>query len=240
MQGPITDDHMPFRSARGEPRILLVEDDRTSALISARELEQAGMRVDVAVDGVSGLARACEQQHDLVVLDIELPGMNGFEVLRELRSARHSTPVLVLSGRTERQDVVRGLEDGADDYLAKPYCGEELVARIRAILRRELRNPEPVLCFGDLTLDRANQAAQCAGKNLRLTPRELMLLSVLIADAPQLVQRAKLLHDVCGFSFDPGTNVIDVHVSKLRRKLQLAGSVVQLATVRGTGFRLVA
>lgn len=231
---------MPFRSAGGEPRILLVEDDRTSALLIARELEQAGMRVDVAGDGESGLARACEHRHDLVVLDIELPGMNGFEVLRELRSARHSTPVLMLSGRTERVDVVRGLEDGADDYLAKPHCGEELVARIRAILRRELRSPDPVLSFGDLTLDRANQSASCAGKTLRLTPRELMLLAVLLADAPRLVLRTKLLKDVCGFSFDPGTNVIDVHVSRLRRKLQQAGSIVQLATVRATGFRLMA
>ncbi len=220
-------------------RILVVEDDRKVARFIQQGLEEEGHAVDVAGDGEEGGLLAHVNPYDVVVLDIQLPKKNGLQLAAELRRERVTTPILLLTARDSTEDVVRGLDAGADDYLTKPFAFDELVARIRALGRRGgLPAAGGVLRFGDVELDRSRFHASRGGRELALTPREFRLLAHLLERPGEVVGRTELLEKVWDMSFDPGTNVVDVHVSNLRRKLEEGGAGRILHTIRGVGFVL--
>ena len=220
-------------------RILVVEDDRKVARFIQQGLEEEGHAVDVAGDGEEGGLLAHVNPYDVVVLDIQLPKRNGLQLAAELRREGIATPILMLTARDSTEDVVRGLDAGADDYLTKPFAFEELVARLRALGRRSAAAPAGgSLRFADVEVDRARHRASRGGRELALTPREFRLLAYLLERPDEVVTRVELLEKVWDMSFDPGTNVVDVHVSNLRRKLEEGGGPRVLHTVRGIGFSL--
>jgi DNA-binding response OmpR family regulator len=220
-------------------RILVVEDDRKVARFIQQGLEEEGHAVDVAGDGEEGGLLAHVNPYDVVVLDIQLPKRNGLQLAAELRREGIATPILMLTARDSTEDVVRGLDAGADDYLTKPFAFEELVARLRALGRRSAAAAAGgVLRFADVEVDRARHRASRGGRELALTPREFRLLAYLLERPDEVVTRIELLEKVWDMSFDPGTNVVDVHVSNLRRKLEEGGGPRVLHTVRGIGFSL--
>jgi len=220
-------------------RILVVEDDRKVARFIQQGLEEEGHAVDVAADGESGLLLAHVGPYDVLILDIQLPKRNGLQLAAELRRERVTVPILMLTARDTTEDVVRGLDAGADDYLTKPFAFDELVARVRALGRRGgTPTAGGVLRFDDLELDRGRFSATRGGRTLALTPREFRLLAYLLERPEQVVTRTELIEKVWDMSFDPGTNVVDVHVSNLRRKLEEGGEPRLLHTVRGVGFVL--
>ncbi len=220
-------------------RILVVEDDRKVARFIQQGLEEEGHAVDVAGDGEEGGLLAHVNPYDVIVLDIQLPKKNGLQLAAELRREQVRTPILMLTARDSTEDVVRGLDAGADDYLTKPFAFEELVARLRALGRRTAAAPAGgVLRVADVEVDRAPHCASRGGRDLALTPREFRLLAYLLERPDEVVTRIELLEKVWDMSFDPGTNVVDVHVSNLRRKLEEGGEPRLLHTVRGVGFSL--
>ena len=220
-------------------RILIVEDDPKAAAFLQTGLGENGFVADVAGDGIDGLHLALGQQYDLVVLDAMLPGLDGWSVLRRVRE-QQQTPVLMLTARDAVADRVRGLELGADDYLVKPFAFSELLARVRSVLRRgPARQPE-VLQIGDLTVDLVRQRAERAGRRLALTPKEFQLLALLARRSGEVLSRTLLAEQVWDMNFDSDTNVIDVHVRRLRRKLDEPFGVELLHTVRGAGYVLEA
>ena len=220
-------------------RILLVEDDRKVARFIQQGLEEEGHAVDVAGDGEEGGLLAHVNPYDVLVLDIQLPRKNGLQLAAELRREGVATPVLMLTARDSTEDVVRGLDSGADDYLTKPFAFDELVARVRALGRRSgAPTAGGTLHFADVELDRGRFHAARAGRDLGLTPREFRLLAYLLERPDQVVGRTELLEKVWDLSFDPGSNVVDVHISNLRRKLEEGGAPRLLNTVRGVGFAL--
>ena len=220
-------------------RILVVEDDRKVARFIHQGLAEEGHAVDVAGDGEEGALLAHVNPYDVIVLDIQLPKKNGLQLAAELRREGIATPVLMLTARDSTEDVVRGLDAGADDYLTKPFAFEELVARLRALGRRAAATPAGgVLRFADVELDRARHRASRGGREMALTPREFRLLAYFVERPDTVVTRTELIEKVWDMSFDPGTNVVDVHVSNLRRKLEEGGAPRLLHTVRGVGFSL--
>ncbi len=219
-------------------RILVVEDDKKVASFLEKGLREEGYAVDVAHDGPAGLMRAHVYDYDLLILDVMLPGMTGLEIIRDLREREKSVPALMLTARDAREDVVRGLDAGADDYLAKPFGFDELLARIRALLRRGGTARLDRLLYDDVELDRAKHAAFRAGKRLDLTPKEFQLLDYFLVNRERVVRRTELLEKVWDLRFDPMSNVVDVHVGHLRRKLREAGADPLLHTVRGVGYVL--
>jgi DNA-binding response OmpR family regulator len=220
-------------------RILVVEDDRKVARFIQQGLEEEGHAVDVAGDGEEGGLLAHVNPYDVMVLDIQLPKKNGLQLAAELRREQVRTPILMLTARDSTEDVVRGLDAGADDYLTKPFAFEELVARVRALGRRAAAAPAGgVLRVADVEVDRARHRASRGERDLALTPREFRLLAYLLERPDEVVTRIELLEKVWDMSFDPGTNVVDVHVSNLRRKLEEGGEPRLLHTVRGVGFSL--
>jgi two-component system, OmpR family, copper resistance phosphate regulon response regulator CusR len=220
-------------------RILLVEDDRKVARFIQQGLEEEGHAVDVAGDGEEGALRAHVDPYDVLILDVQLPRKNGLQLAAELRREGVATPILMLTARDSTEDVVRGLDAGADDYLTKPFAFDELVARVRALGRRS-GTPAAggTLHFADVELDRGRFHATRGGRDLGLTPREFRLLAYLLERPEQVVGRTELLEKVWDLSFDPGSNVVDVHISNLRRKLEQGGAPRLLHTVRGVGFAL--
>ena len=206
-----------------------------SSGIQGRFFEYA---VDVSTDGSDGLSRALVYDYDLVLLDVMLPGRSGFEVVRELRQAGRTVPVLLLTARDETDDVVRGLDLGADDYLTKPFRFEELLARVRALARRGGSGPPAESRYDDVELDRLKHVARRAGVQLSLTPREFQLLDYFLRHPEQVVRRTELLEKVWDLQFDPMSNVVDVHVANLRKKLRSVGRPEILHTVRGVGYVL--
>jgi DNA-binding response OmpR family regulator len=215
-------------------RILIAEDDARIASFVDKGLRANGFTTKVVGDGESadGLARSGE--FDLLVLDIGLPRRDGFTVLRRLREARVALPVIILTARDSVGDKVAGLEGGADDYLPKPFAFEELLARIRLRLQGE-RTPEvTVLRAGDLTLDLRTRRARIAARQVDLSAREFALIEILLRHSGQVLTREQILSHVWGFDFDPGSNIVDVYVRRLRRKL--GGGPIE--TVRGMGYRL--
>ena len=220
-------------------RILLVEDDRKVARFIQQGLEEEGHAVDVAGDGEEGGLLAHVNPYDVLIFDVQLPRKNGLQLAAELRREAVVTPILMLTARDSTEDVVRGLDSGADDYLTKPFAFDELVARVRALGRRA---GAPVaggtLRFGELELDRGRFRVARGGRDLGLTPREFRLLAYLLERPEQVVSRTELLEKVWDMSFDPGSNVVDVHISNLRRKLEEGGTPRLLHTVRGVGFTL--
>lgn len=224
-------------------RILIVEDSPDIVALLERVLREQGYDTMTAADGESALARAAMQCPDLVVLDVGLPGRNGFEVAAELRRRGIAAPVLMLTARSAVSDRIAGLDAGADDYLAKPFDPDELVARVRALLRRAaLRRRATVLRVGDLTLDPVTREVARGDRPIALSAREFLLLEYLMRNAEQTITRAAIAQQVwTNSSVDPdGTNVVDVYVAYLRRKLTAGGEPPMLHTVRGAGYILKA
>lgn len=218
-------------------RILVVEDDRKVASFLERGLREEGYAVDVAHDGADGSMKAHVYDYDLLVLDVMLPGKTGFEVVRELRREQRVTPVLLLTARDSKEDIVRGLDAGADDYLTKPFSFGEFLARVRALLRRGGAVRHGRLIYGDVELDRLKHTATRAGQRLNLTPKEFQLLEYFVARPEEVVRRTELLEKVWDLQFDPMSNVVDVHVGNVRRKLgRLGGPLIH--TLRGVGYIL--
>jgi DNA-binding response OmpR family regulator len=217
-------------------RILVVEDDKKVASFLEKGLREEGYSVDVAHDGPGGLTRAHVYDYDLLVVDVMLPGMTGLEIIRDLRAREKTVPALLLTARDARADVVLGLDAGADDYLAKPFGFDELLARIRALLRRGGAARLDRLLYDDVELDRAKHSAFRAGKRLDLTPKEFQLLEFFMVNRERVVRRTGLLEKVWDLHFDPMSNVVDVHVGHLRRKLRDAGGDPLVHTVRGVGY----
>jgi DNA-binding response OmpR family regulator len=215
-------------------RILIAEDEARIASFLEKGLRANGFVTDVASDGETALRLARSGRFDLLILDIGLPEMDGFEVLRELRATGSPLPVVILTARDHVRDTVAGLEGGADDYITKPFRFEELLARVRVRLRGE-RAPEPtVLQAGDLVLDLRTRQAIVDGRAVDLSAREFALAEVFFRHPGQVLSREQLLSHVWGYDFDPGSNVVDVYVGYLRRKL---GSE-RIASARGMGYRL--
>jgi len=219
-------------------RVLLTEDDPHVVKQVREALRRQGHSVDVAGDGPSGLELASTQGYDAVVLDIGLPGFDGLEVLRRLRAGGNRVPVLVLTGQDDESEVVRALEDGADDYLTKPASLLELTARLQALHRRATIVPTSTLKVHDLELDTVRGVVRRAGRKVPLTETERDLLGVLMASAGRVVTHQALLEAVWGIDFDPGTNVLPVHISRLRSKLESRGERRLIHTVREVGYEL--
>jgi DNA-binding response OmpR family regulator len=220
-------------------RILIVEDEERIAAFVAKGLKAEGHVVTVVGDGRAGLDEALGGTHDLVVLDIGLPEIDGFELLDQLRSQGSRVPVIVLTARDSVADTVSALEGGADDYMPKPFRFAELLARVRLRLRQAAETPaaaETVLAVGDLRLDLRTRRVRVDGREVDLSAREFALLEIFMRNPGQVLSREQLLDHVWGFDFDPGSNVVDVYVGYLRRKLG-AGAVT---TVRGMGYRFTA
>ena len=219
-------------------RLLVVEDEKKVSSFIKKGLEEEGYAVDVAFDGKTGLQMAMAQLHDLIVLDIHLPGLDGLSVLRELRAGRVSTPVLLLTVRANIEDKVLGLDSGADDYLTKPFAFQELVARIRALLRRQTEAELPVLRFADLILDPARRVVLRGGKKIDLTAKEYALLDYFIRNPGRVLTRTMIVEHVWDYNFDSMTNIIDVYVNYLRRKIDSDREHKLIHTVRGVGYVL--
>ncbi|MFD5732596.1 MULTISPECIES: response regulator transcription factor [Streptomyces] len=222
-------------AARRPFRLLIVEDEKRLALSLAKGLMAEGYAVDVVHDGLEGLQRAGEGGYDLLVLDIMLPGMNGYRVCGALRAAGHEMPVLMLTAKDGEYDEAEGLDTGADDYLTKPFSYVVLVARVKALLRRRGRSAEPVLRVGSLAVDQGARRVERDGADVVLTAKEFAVLEQLALRAGEVVSKAEILEHVWDFAYEGDVNIIEVYVSALRRKLG-AGHIV---TVRGAGYRLV-
>ena len=221
-------------------KLLVVEDDRKVAGFIEAGLREEGYAVDVAADGEEGTMLAHINDYDAIVLDIMLPKKNGLQVALELRREGQTTPILMLTARDSTEDVVRGLDAGADDYLSKPFKFDELLARLRALTRRGGAKRMEFLSYGPLELDRLKHEARAGDTALDLTPREFQLLEHFMLHPEVVVRRTELLEKVWDMHFDPESNVVDVHVGNLRRKLQDAGHRDLIQTVRGVGFCLKA
>ena len=219
-------------------RVLLVEDEIKMSRALRRGLEQEGYAVDTALDGHDGLHRATEWDYDAIVLDVMLPGLDGVELCRRLRQAGRWAPVLMLTARDGVGDRINGLDAGADDYLVKPFAFEELLARLRAQVRRGVPERPAVLTVADLVLDPAAHTATLSGRRLRLSAREFSLLEFLMRHAGQVVRRTAILEHVWDYNYDGLSNVVDVYVGYLRRKLEQPGGQVRIRTVRGVGYGL--
>ncbi|MGL4810393.1 MAG: response regulator transcription factor [Beijerinckiaceae bacterium] len=222
-------------------KILIVEDDRDAADYLVKALREAGHTVDAAHDGLTGYGMADEGGYDVLVVDRMLPKMDGLSLIRGLREQGRDTPVLILSALGQVDDRVKGLRAGGDDYLPKPYAFSELLARVEVLGRRKassVKAEETTLTVGDLTLDRLQRRAIRAGQDIVLQPREFRLLEFLMRHAGQVVTRTMLLEGVWDYHFDPQTNVIDVHVSRLRAKIDKGAAAPLLHTVRGAGYMI--
>jgi two-component system OmpR family response regulator len=220
-------------------RLLIVEDDREAADYLKKALREAGHMAEVANDGEAGLAMALDDSFDVLVVDRMLPKRDGLAVVSELRTRGKTTPVLILSALGQVDDRVTGLRAGGDDYLAKPYAFAELLARVEVLARRRAPNSaDTVYRVGDLELDRLSHRVSRGGEEIVLQPREFRLLEYLMRHAGQVVTRTMLLENVWDYHFDPQTNVIDVHVSRLRSKIDKGFDKPLLQTIRGAGYMI--
>jgi DNA-binding response OmpR family regulator len=217
-------------------RVLVVEDEKKTASFIRKALQAEGFAVDVCHNGDDGFAAARSTPFDAIVLDIMLPGRDGLSLLRQLRERRNATPVLLLSARGEVNERVEGLNAGADDYLPKPFVIAELVARVRALGRRAGESKSPVLRVGDLTLDTVTREARRGGVTIELTTREYRLLEFLMRSAGRICGRMAILEKVWDYDFDPGSNLVDVNVMRLREKIDADFEPKLLHTVRGIGY----
>lgn len=219
-------------------KILLIEDDRMLADYVAKGLRESGHVVDHCEDGKSGLFAVASQDHDVVLLDRMLPGVDGMTILQTMRAAGNLTPVLILTALGEVDDRVDGLRKGGDDYLSKPFSLQELIARVEALGRRPARSQQvDRLSAHGLEMDLLRRQVRILGKEARLTSREFQLLEVLLRNAGRVVTRGMLLEAVWDYRFDPQTNIVDQHVSRLRQKLGEQGASA-IETVRGVGYRV--
>ena len=220
-------------------RILVAEDDQVIADFVSHGLREAGYAVDVATTGPDALKKALEGGYDAAVMDVMLPGLDGLSVIEQLRAKRQQTPVLILSARHTVDDRVKGLQAGGDDYLTKPFAFAELLARLQALLRRSAGTTEPTrLVVGDLTLDLLSRRVERGGRAIELRPREFALLEYLMRHPGRVLSKTMILSHVWGYSFDPGTNVVDVLVSRLRDQVDEGFPTKMIHTVRGAGYVL--
>jgi heavy metal response regulator len=217
---------------------LLIEDEPGVAAFVERGLREAGFAVDSAVDGENGCRMACAEPYDLVVLDLLLPGRDGFSVLREIRSRGLTMPIIFLTARDAVDDRVKGLDLGADDYLRKPFSFAELLARIRALLRRGAALTANPIAVGELSVDMATRQVQRGGRRIDLSAREYALLEYLARHAGQVLSRTMILEKVWDMNQDPLTNVVDVHINRLRKKIDHGFAQPLVHTIRGVGYVL--
>jgi two-component system OmpR family response regulator len=229
--------HLTLRNVAGM-RVLVIEDEVGMARLLKRALEEEGHAVDIARDGPDGLWMATENSYAAIVLDVMLPGLDGFELCRRLRADGVWVPVLMLTARDEIGDRVRGLDAGADDYLVKPFSLLELAARLRALTRRDNSRRPVVLTEGDLKLDPATKRAWRAGAELNLSPKEFSLLEFFLRHAGTVLTRSQIIDAVWDFAYDGRSNVVDQYVKYLRRKVDIPFGRDDIQTVRGMGYRL--
>ncbi len=221
-------------------RLLIVEDEPKMAGIMRRGFEQEGYAVDMTADGAEAIWMASENPYDCIVLDVMIPSTDGIEVCRRLREGSVWTPIVMVTARGAVRDRVRGLNVGADDYLTKPFSFEELVARVRALIRRGSVERPPILAVADLTLDSARRSVVRAGREISLTPKEFSLLEYLMHHADEVVTRTQIREHVWDWQFDGSSNVVDVYVRYLREKIDRPFSKPLIRTVRGVGYAIAA
>ncbi|MEA4856235.1 MAG: response regulator transcription factor [Solidesulfovibrio sp.] len=220
-------------------RLFIVEDDLEAAAYMVKGLKESGYVVDHVADGREALYRVAAENYDAVIVDRMLPGVDGLTIVRTMRSAGNHAPVLILSALGDVDDRVKGLRAGGDDYLVKPYAFAELLARLEALLRRGRADaPDTTLKLADLEMDLVARTVRRAGRPIELKPKEFALLEYLMRHAGHVVTRTMLLENVWDYSFDPQTNVIDVHISRLRQKIDKGHDKALLATIRGAGYSL--
>ena len=218
---------------------MLIEDDRVTSDYLVNALGESGHNVDASLDGAQGYERARSEDYDVLIVDRMLPSLDGLTVIERLRGAGRDTPVLIVSALGAVDDRVRGLRAGGDDYLVKPFAFAELLARVEALSRRPRGGARPMqLCVADLELDQLARTVHRAGQKIELKPREFQILEYLMGHAGHVVTRTMLLESVWDYHFDPETNVIDVHISRLRQKIDKGFDPVLLHTVRGAGYVL--
>jgi DNA-binding response OmpR family regulator len=219
--------------------VLLVEDDRNLRGFLRKAFREEGYAVDECEDGNHAIDRALRRSYDCIVLDLMLPERDGFEVVEELRSRSVLTPVLMLTARSGVESRITGLERGADDYLAKPFDLAELMARVHALIRRsEIRQLDAKLVVADVTLDPIKRTVDRAGKRVDLSPREFALLEFLMRNVGRTVSRSRIAESVWNYQFDPETNVVDVYINYVRKKLSIKDAPQLIQTVRGVGYRM--
>jgi len=218
-------------------KLLIIEDDDSVARFLRQATEEADYLVEVASDGEEGLRRAVSGAFAAIILDVMLPGMDGIEVCRRLRAAQVQTPILIITARDTLEDKLAGLDSGADDYLVKPFQVAELLARVRALLRRSSLAASAIQ-VGDLSLDPALRRARCGGREISLSATEYVLLEYLMRNAGQVLSRAMILEHVWQYDFGGNDNVLDVYISYLRRKIDRGHAHPLIHTVRGVGFRM--
>jgi DNA-binding response OmpR family regulator len=221
-------------------RLLIVEDEKRLATTLARGLVADGYAVDVTHDGTEGLSLATTREYDLIILDIMLPGVNGYRICGRLRAEGNTTPILMLTAKDGEHDEAEGLDTGADDYLTKPFSYVVLLARIRALLRRGSRGGTPSLRLGDLTVDTGSRRCFRGEKEITLTAKEFAVLAHLAVHAGQVVPKAEIVEHVWDFAYDGDPNIVEVYISTLRRKIDVPFGRRSIATVRGAGYRLAA
>jgi DNA-binding response OmpR family regulator len=219
-------------------RILVVEDERAIADFLGKGLESEGYAVTCVEDGIEGEALALTGRFDLLILDWMLPGRSGVEILESFRRQDQGTPVILLTARGEIEDRVRGLNEGATDYVTKPFAFEELIARVRAHLRQAGQETPAVIRVGDIELDLLKRRVTRGGNEIALSAREFELLAFLMRHPGQVLSREQLLNGVWGYDYDPGTNIVGVYIAYLRRKLTLDGSADPIETLRAVGYRM--
>ncbi len=220
--------------------MLVVEDDAAVGQFVRRGLEEQHMHVDLAEEGLDGLTMASEVEYDVIVLDLRLPGMNGAEVLRTLRDREINTPVLVLTAQDAVESKVQALRMGADDYVTKPFAFEELLARVEALGRRPKEIVSPILLVGDLSIDTASREVKRGNRKIELTPKEYAVLEYLARNAGRVMSRTLITEYAWGYHFDPGTNIVDVVINRLRKKINRGQKHKLIDTVRGVGYVLKA
>lgn len=219
-------------------KVLVIEDERKIASFVRKGLEAHGFVVEVCHQGDEGYRLATTRPYDVVVLDIMLPGRDGLSILRNLRARKIAVPILLLTARSELNERLEGLNLGADDYLTKPFFIEELIARIHAVTRRASGAVQSVLAVADLTMNLLTRAVTRAGATVELTPREFALLEHLMRSPGRVLTRIQICEQVWGYDFDPGTNLVEVYIQRLRKKVDTDPQVKLIETIRGVGYRL--
>jgi two-component system, OmpR family, response regulator len=217
--------------------LLLIEDETKVASFISKGLEEEGYTVQVAYNGADGLALLKRETYDMVLLDLMLPEIDGFEVLKTMRSWGNTTPVLILTAKSAKEDIVRGLDTGSDDYLTKPFSFEELLARIRALLRRKSSRDSLILRYREMTLDPLNRKLSIGGNDVELTDKEYMIMELLVKNSDRPVSRREVAEFVWQESGD-STNIVDVYINFLRKKIESISRKKYIHTVRGTGYIL--